>query len=69
MSEQPEVHAGRLLPGALLALVFHIIVNYCVVNHAFRNICEGQLPIILFIDSRNSEVVVARSTTKSCSSY
>lgn len=40
ISDQPEVHAGRLLPGALLALLFHIILNYCVVNHSFRNICE-----------------------------
>lgn len=40
MSDQPEVHAGRLLPGALLALIFHIVLNYLVVNHAFKSICE-----------------------------
>lgn len=38
--EQPEVHAGRLLPGALLAFSFRIAVNYFVDNHAFKSICE-----------------------------
>ncbi|XP_077968202.1 zinc transporter 6-like [Styela clava] len=38
--EQPEIHAGRLLPGALLAFLFHVTVNYCLVNHAFTSICE-----------------------------
>lgn len=46
MVNQPEIHAGRLLPGAVLAFSFIVAVNYFVESSAFMSICKGVYSIL-----------------------
>ncbi|CAK8694762.1 unnamed protein product [Clavelina lepadiformis] len=39
--EQPDVAVGRLLPGALLGLVFHVILTFSIRNKALQCVTEA----------------------------